>query len=74
MQVAKVSVSLPASLLEFVESYKATHQCKSRSQVIEQALELLRSQELEAAYRDAAQEIDPAWDVAIADGLSDEAW
>ena len=75
MQAAKVSVSLPASLLAFVENYKVSHQCKSRSQVIEQALELLRSQELEAAYREAAQEkVDPAWDVAIADGLSDEAW
>ena len=74
MQAAKVSVSLPAFLLEFVENYKVAHQCKSRSQVIEQALELLRSQELEAAYREAAQEVDPIWDVTIADGLSDEAW
>lgn len=74
MQATKVSVSLPASLLEFVENYRTAHQCKSRSQVIEQALELLRSQELEAAYREAAKEVDPAWDVAIADGLSDEAW
>ncbi|WP_204141638.1 CopG family transcriptional regulator [Halomicronema sp. CCY15110] len=74
MQAAKVSVSLPAFLLEFVENYKVAHQCKSRSQVIEQALELLRSQELEAAYREAAQEVDPIWDVTISDGLSDEAW
>lgn len=74
MRSTKVSISLPASLLEFVESYRTAHQCKSRSQVIEQALELLRSQELEAAYREAAQEVDPAWDVTIADGLSDEAW
>ena len=73
MQATKVSVSLPASLLEFVENYRTAHQCKSRSQVIEQALELLRSQELEAAYREAAKEVDPAWDVAIADGFSDAA-
>lgn len=74
MQAEKLSVSLPAALLEFVEHYKAAHQCRSRSQVIERALELLRLQELEVAYREASQEVDPAWDVAIADGLSDEAW
>jgi Arc/MetJ-type ribon-helix-helix transcriptional regulator len=74
MQAAKISVSLSASLLAFVETYKVSHQCKSHSQVIEQALELLRSQELEAAYWEAAQEIDPALDVAIVDGLSNAAW
>ena len=74
MQAEKVSVSLPTTLLEFVESYKASHQCRSRSQVIERALELLRLQELEVAYREAAQEVDPVWDVEIADGLSDETW
>lgn len=74
MQAEKVSISLPAALLEFVETYKTDHQCRSRSQVIERALELLRLQELEAAYREAAQEIDTEWEGAIADGLSDETW
>lgn len=46
--------------------------CKSRSQVIEEALKLLEAAELEAAYRAAAQEEDPEWETVIADGLSDE--
>jgi len=74
MQAEKLSVSLPSPLVQFIESYKMAHQCRSRSQVIERALELLRLQELEDAYRQAAQEVDPDWDVAIADGLSDETW
>lgn len=74
MQVEKLSVSLPAPLARFVENYKATHQCKSRSQVIEVALQLLREQELEKAYREATQEVDPDWELTVADGLKDEAW
>mgnify|MGYP005863545835 CR=1 FL=1 len=74
MQVEKLSISLPASLVQFVESYKVTHACKSRSQVIEMALQLLRQQELEAAYRAASTEVDDDWDVTITDGLADEAW
>lgn len=31
-------------------------------------------EDLEKAYAQASQEIDPAWDVTIADGLSDETW
>jgi len=74
MQAEKLSVSLPVPLVQFIESYKVTHQCRSRSQVIERALELLQMQELEADYRQAAQEIDPVWEKAIGDGLSDETW
>lgn len=47
---------------------------KSRSQVIGEALELLRQRELETSYREASRENDPDFDIAIADGLSDEAW
>lgn len=74
MQVEKLSVSLPAPLVRFIENYKITHQCKSRSQVIEVALQRLREQELESAYREANQEIDPDWDLTVADGLIDESW
>lgn len=74
MQVAKVSISLPQPLLTFVEDYRHSHAFKSRSQVIEKALELLREQELEAAYALAAEEVDPAWEVTVADGMTDEAW
>ena len=74
MQVEKLSVSLPATLVRFIENYQATHQCKSRSQVVEMALQLLLLQELESAYREANQEIDPSWELTVADGLTDEAW
>ncbi|MBD2439605.1 CopG family transcriptional regulator [Nostoc sp. FACHB-110] len=74
MQVEKLSISLSAPLVRFVESYKLAKGCKSRSQVIEMALQLLRQQELEAAYRAASTEVDHDWDVTIADGLADEAW
>ncbi|MBE9049706.1 CopG family transcriptional regulator [Nostocales cyanobacterium LEGE 11386] len=74
MQVEKLSISLSASLVQFVESYKVTKGCKSRSQVIEMALQLLRKQELEEAYREASAEINKDWDITITDGLTDEAW
>ena len=74
MQSEKLSISLPSSLVQFIENYKLTKGCKSRSEVIELAIELLRYQELERAYREAAQEIDPEWDVTVGDGLSDETW
>ncbi len=74
MQVAKLSISLPQPLLSFIETYRDNHACKSRSQVIEQALELLREKELEEAYALAAQETDSDWDITVADGLTDEAW
>ncbi len=74
MSVAKLSVSLPDSLAGFVEGYRKKRGLKSRSQVFEEALKLLRSQELEAAYREADSKHDKAWDNALSDGLSDETW
>lgn len=54
---------------------RVAHGCKTRSQVFEGALELLRARELEEAYREADREADTAaWDVATADGLADETW
>ena len=74
MQAEKISISLSQSLLQFIESYKTAKGCKSPSQVIELALELLRNQELESAYRQASSEVDSAWDLTVADGLTDETW
>ncbi|CBN57371.1 MULTISPECIES: ribbon-helix-helix domain-containing protein [Kamptonema] len=73
-QAEKISISLPTSLVKFIETYKITKGCQSPSQVIEVALELLQNQELESAYRQASSEIDSAWDITIADGLTDETW
>ena len=73
MSVAKLSVSLPDSLAGFVENYRKKRGL-NRSQVFEEALKLLRSRELEAAYREANEEADREWENTIGDGLADEAW
>jgi antitoxin ParD1/3/4 len=73
-QAKEISISLPTSLVQFIESYKIAKGCQSPSQVIELALELLQNQDLEEAYRQASSEIDPAWDITVADGLTDETW
>ena len=73
MSVAKLSVSIPKELAGFVENYRKKRRL-SRSQVFEEAVKLLRSRELEAAYREAKEEADKAWENTVADGLTDEAW
>jgi antitoxin ParD1/3/4 len=72
MRAAELSVSIPKSLAGFVENYRKRRGLKSRSQVFEEAIKLLRSRELETSYREANSEFDSAWDTAISDGLSDE--
>ncbi|WP_036028146.1 hypothetical protein [Leptolyngbya sp. PCC 6406] len=46
MQVDRLSISLPLSLLTFLADYQQTHAVSSPSEVITKALELLREQEL----------------------------
>ena len=74
MQTKKLSISLPATLVQFIERYKAVHGCKTRSPVVEQALKLLCNRELEQAYREARADTDSAWESTVADGLNDETW
>ncbi len=74
MSVEKLSVSLPTSVVLFLETYKSTHQYKSCSYVIELALRLLQEKDLEDAYTQANEEIGAEWEVTSADGLSDETW
>jgi Arc/MetJ-type ribon-helix-helix transcriptional regulator len=69
-----MSISLSPSLTAFVESYRLSNNCQSCSQVIEEALQLLKEKALEKAYIEANQEIDRSWDVTTGDGLSDETW
>ena len=73
MSVTKLSVSLPDELVGFVESYRKKRGL-NRSQIFEEAIKLLRSRELEGAYREADAEFDKEWENTIADGLADEAW
>lgn len=74
MNVEKLSVSLPSPLVCFIDEYQAAHACKSKSEVVQKAIKLLQQKELENFYRQAEGEIDPAWDITIADGLDDETW
>jgi antitoxin ParD1/3/4 len=73
MSVAKLSISLPGSLAGFIEKYRKKRGL-NRSQVFEEAVKLLRSRELEAAYREAGSESDNLWDSTVSDGLADETW
>lgn len=74
MATEKLSVSLSKSSVQFIENFKSTYHLRSRSQVIEKAVNLLKERELEDAYREANEEIDSDWEVTVRDGLSDEAW
>jgi antitoxin ParD1/3/4 len=74
MNPESFSITLPSSLLGFIEHYRAVYQYQSGAQVVEKALELLQQQELEDAYRQASEEVDSAWESTVIDGLSDETW
>ena len=74
MQSQKISISLPLEMVVFLDHYQNTTGCRSRSQVISEALQLLRLRELEEAYREASLEIDSTWENTAGDGLSDETW
>jgi metal-responsive CopG/Arc/MetJ family transcriptional regulator len=73
MSVVKLSVSIPRELAGFVENYHKKHHL-SRSQVFAEAVKLLISRELEAAYREATGEAGKEWENTVADGLTNKAW
>ena len=54
MYTEKLSISLPTDYVRFIEHYQALHAYKTRSRVIQEALELLHSRELEHAYKESA--------------------
>ena len=74
MRAEKLSISLTPEAVTLIETYRLAHAMKSRSQVIEHALRRLREEDLEAAYREAAAELDPDWAPTTGDGLAHEAW
>ena len=70
----KVSVSLPAEDLEFLDSYAKSRSVPSRSAVLHQAVRLLREAELGPAYEEAFREWEEsedavAWDQTVGDGI-----
>jgi hypothetical protein len=54
-----------------LQHYQQQNALKTNSQVVEQALYLLREQSLELEYQQSSFENDPAWDVSVADGLDE---
>ena len=76
----KVSVSLPAEDVEFLDSYARSQSFPSRSAVLHQAVRLLRGAELGPAYEEAFQEWEEsedalAWDQPVGDGIvADAPW
>lgn len=72
MSQRKLSVSLTEPIARFVDGYKGEHKLKTKSEVVERALKLLREQELERAYAQAGDEVDPAWGVTVGDGLFED--
>ena len=70
----KVSVSLPAEDIEFLDQYAESQRFPSRSAVLRQAVRLLRGTELGPAYEEAFMEWEesedaPAWDQTAGDGI-----
>jgi antitoxin ParD1/3/4 len=81
MLAQKISISLDAGVMQFVESYLKRHRGKSRSQVVSEALQLLQQQEQEAelaaAYAMSAvtdRELAEEFAQTDQDGLTHEAW
>ncbi|MGL5033594.1 MAG: CopG family transcriptional regulator [Microcystaceae cyanobacterium] len=74
MQSQKLSISLSAEMVSFIEQYRQTTGRTSHSQVVAEAIQLLQVRELEQAYREASMEEDDAWEATLEDGLSHETW
>lgn len=71
----KISVSLPAEDVEFLDAYASSQGFESRSAAVHRAVRLLRASELGASYEDAWREWsatgeDHVWEASVADGLS----
>lgn len=71
----KLSVSLPAEDVEFLDHYAASQGIGSRSGAVQKAVRLLRASELGPAYEDAwadwaGSEDAGLWEAASDDGLA----
>jgi Arc/MetJ-type ribon-helix-helix transcriptional regulator len=60
MPTEKITISLPAKTLKFVDEYRRVHSLKSRTDVIEAALALLSETEREEDMSEAPEEEDMA--------------
>ena len=71
----KVSVSLPAEDVAFLDAYATEHGFASRSALLHKAVRLLRAVELSESYQGAwtdwnASDDEGLWDATVADGVS----
>lgn len=71
----KISVSLPADDVEFLNTYARSQGIASRSAAVQKAVQLLRASERGQAYEDAWQEWSSSgeehvWAPATGDGIS----
>jgi len=70
----KLSVSLSAKDVEFIDRYASVHRFESRSGVLQRAVLMLRASELGEDYAAAWAEWAPSegasWDSTVGDGLS----
>ncbi len=72
----RFSISVSREIARFVETYQQKNDVKSRSEVIERALKLLREKELQQAYYEAGQEWlagedADLWESTSADGIAE---
>ena len=70
----KVSLSLPERDIAFLDEYAATHASPSRSAVVHKAIDALRLDGLDEAYREAWDEWTESgeadlWDTTTGDGI-----
>lgn len=73
MTVAKISISLDPPLLEFLTQYQEGHSLRTRSEVIAEALTLLRDRDLERQYVAALEEWQTSGDAELWDAVSGDA-
>lgn len=74
MKTKKMSISLSESLIYFVNNYQIEKGFNNSSEVIEEALQLLKERDLENAYREASKEVETDWDILAGEGLENETW
>lgn len=70
----KVSVSLPAEDVDYLDAYAEQQGLESRSAAVQKAVRLLRASELGPAYEDAwsdwsSSDDSELWDRATSDGI-----
>lgn len=68
----KISVSLPADDVEFLDSYAESQGYESRSAVVHSAVRMLRSSKLGDAYAEAWSEWKESGDAKLWDGTTSD--